>query len=212
MKRKSKKSTWSKRKSLYTNSLAGFAIIIIPLFTIFLGTKRPPSQYTLSMIGNRFDYRFQYILWGIITGGLLVYYILHLFKKSNYTEKRAKKFLIWSDIFLMLTVLIPALEEIMPLFAFMHRFFAAAFGISLIASLYFFILYISKDDNTVKRRYLMMLFVIVAGSVFFYFIFGNTGIFELFFFISITLYLIILSTLLKKLEDRKQEKDEMENG
>ncbi|MBN2852264.1 MAG: DUF998 domain-containing protein [Clostridia bacterium] len=201
-----------KRENNYANFLAGFAIIVIPLFTIFLGTKRPPTKYTLSMIGNRFDYRFEYIIWGIVTGGLLVYYILYLFKRANYSNNKAKRFLIWSDVFLVLTVIIPALEEIMPVFAFMHRFFAAAFGVSLVLSLYFFILYLSKGNNIVKRRYLMMLFMVVAGSVFSLFVFGNTGIFELFFFISISLYLIILSTLLKKLEDRKYKKDETDNG
>ncbi len=205
MKDKKNQIIITKEEKQFTRLIAIFAIIVIPLYTIIFGIKKPPSIYTLSMIGNRFDFRLEYIIWGIITGGLFVYYLFYLFKRANFTDNRAKIFLILSDVFLVLTVLIPALEEIMPVFAFMHRFFGVAFALSLVLAVYFFVLYLSKGHNQVKRRYLLSLFTVVAGSIFSLFVFGNTGIFELYFFISISLYLILVSTLMKKLETKKNK-------
>lgn len=176
----------------YLNYLAIFALIAIPLFTWLFGTRESPLDYTLSMIGNKLGYRINFITWGISIGLLLTFFLLRLYVLKSFRNPRARRLLIWSLIFLILTVLIPAVEHL-PILKKLHAIAAVAFGLSLSASLYMFVRYLHSIDEKVSIRSLWMLLTVVFGSILLFFLFGNTGVFELFFFFSITLFLFILS-------------------
>ncbi len=176
----------------YFNYLAVFALIAIPLFTWLFGTRESPLDYTLSMIGNKLGYRINFITWGIATGALLAFYLLRLYVMKSFRHPRARRLILWSYIFLVLTVLIPAVEHL-PILKKLHAIAAVAFGLSLSASLYLFIRFLHSIDKKVSIKSMWMLLTVVLGSIFLFFLFGNTGVFELFFFFSITIFLLLLS-------------------
>jgi hypothetical protein len=57
------------------------------LVTVVYGTLENPLEYTLSNIGNFFDYRLFFIIWAIITGIAIQSSIVALFKLEEYVPK-----------------------------------------------------------------------------------------------------------------------------
>ena len=62
----------------------------------------------------------------------------------------------------------------------------------------FFVQYLGEIDENISAWSLKWGQIIVGGSVLSLFIFGKTGIFELFFLLSFTIFLIALSAWLRK--------------
>ncbi len=191
---------WLRREELLKNRmtyLAVFIIIFIPLYTYLFATRESPLQYTMSMIGNKLGYRLNFIIWGVVTGLLLTFYVLRLYILRSFHHKRARKLLIWSLVFLVLTVAIPAMDHL-PILSRLHALSAVAFALSLTASLYLFIRHQESVHRKITMRSLWMLYAVVGGSVLLFFLFGNTGVFELFFFFSLSLFLGLLNRWLKR--------------
>lgn len=178
-----------------------FALIttsIILITTLSFGTRESPFAYTLSMIGNRFDARLNFIIWGVVTAGLLILLVLHIFKLGAFKHETARKHLIRSGVFLILTVLTPAIEELWPILHRLHAIYGALFGLSLVASIYYFIKYLEAFNEKLFSISFFLLMLSAGGSAALFFLFGNTGLFELFFFISISLVLLFLEFAMKR--------------
>jgi len=171
--------------------LAAVAIVLVPLSTYFLGTKASPLNYSLSMIRNELGYRIKFIAWGITTGLLLTFFIIRLYELESFRDRKARRFLMASLIFLVLTVFIPYMEDLWVLSK-LHNITAFLFGVSLIASLYLFIQFLADNHKKIYHWSMKRFYLIVGGSVFLYFIFGSTGIFEQYFFLSLSIFLGIL--------------------
>ncbi len=172
--------------------LSTAAIIIIPLYTFWFGTQQNPFNYTLSMIGNRFDRMTEFIIWGIVTGLLLVFYISTLFKRASYKDKRSRRLLIYSHIFLVLTCVTPAIEEVNAFTHKLHALFGTLFAVSLCLSLYFFIRFLRLRHEQIASKITYYFLFVVLGSVLMMVVFGNSGIFELFFFLTLSVLLFLL--------------------
>ena len=197
---------WFRRETLLRNRmtwLAIFIIIFIPLYTYLFATRESPMQYTMSMIGNKLGYRLNFIIWGIVTGLLLTFYVLRLYILRSFHHKRARKLLLWSLVFLVLTVAIPAMEHL-PILSRLHALSAVAFALSLTASLYLFIRHLESTNKKITLRSLWMLYVVVGGSILLFFLFGNTGVFELFFFFSLSVFLGLLNRWLRRYDRHRQ--------
>ncbi len=177
--------------------LALFAIVVIPVYTWLFGTRYSPLDYTLSMIGNKLGYRLNFIIWGTVTGLLLTFFVVRLYVLHSFNHPRARRLLILSLVFLILTVLIPAMEHL-PILKKLHAVTAVAFGISLTLSLYLFIRYLASLNREVSIRSLWALYLVMGGSVMLFFLFGNTGIFEIFFFFSISIFLLLLNRWIRR--------------
>jgi len=183
----------------YMKYFALFALLIIPLYTYLFATKESPFYYTISMIGNQFDYRMGFIVWGVITGFLLTFYIGRLYVLKSFKNARGHRLLIWSHVFLILTVAIPAVDHL-PFLKKLHMVMAVLFGLSLLTSLYLFIRYLGEIDQRISLKSSWMLLIVLGGSLGLFFLLGNTGVFELFFFFSLTIFLVILKYWLKPYE------------
>lgn len=188
------------RVKWYSRWIAGFTIIAIPVFTLLFSFKQSPFQYTLSQMGNFFgwDHRLDFIIWGIITGACFMVYIGYLFRRVNFRNKRANVWLVLANVFLVLTVLTPSIKEIYPISTRLHFLYSGLFALSLILTTSFFEQYLGEIDEKISAWSLKWAQIIVGGSVVSLFIFGKTGIFELFFLLSFTAFLIALSTWLRK--------------
>lgn len=188
------------RNDAYFGSfLAGVIIALVPLYTFWFGTLQNPFNYTLSMIGNRYDKMTEFIIWGSVTGVLLFLFIINLFKKASYENPRAKRMLIYSIVFLVLTVITPAMEEINKLTHRLHALFGTLFAVFLSASLYFFIKYLRRINEEVFSKSLVFFNVVIFGSLSLFIVFGNNGIFELFFFLSLSIFLWVLKKWLNQI-------------
>ena len=172
--------------------LATIAIILIPVYAISFGFEQNPFTYTFSMIGNQFDKMTEFIIWGAVTGGAFVFFIGMLFKQAAYKEKKARRLLIWSNIFLVLCVATPAIREIDPIAHKLHALWGGLFGISLCISIYLFIKHLIATNKNISPKTLMYYNIVVIGSIACYLFFGNTGVFELFFFITLSVLLMVL--------------------
>lgn len=181
--------------------LAIFAVLVIPTYTFLFGTKESPFYFTLSMIGNLVEYRTGFIIWGVVTGLLITFYVYRLYVLKAFQHRKAKKLLFGSLMFLVLTVIIPAVEEL-PFLKKLHAVMAVLFALSLTASLYLFIRFLGQIDQQITVRSTWMLFTIVGVSVGLFFLLGNTGIFELFFFFSLSLFLILLKVWLRPYQSK----------
>jgi len=188
------------RRMVFSGVMATLAIILVPLYTLWFGTRQNPMEYTLSMFANRFDQMTEFFIWSTVTGLLIAYYIFRLYGKVDFRNKKARHSLILSSIFLILTALTPAVEEVNALTHKLHFMFAAFFALFLFLSIYFFSRYLKSIDETVSRKSSRYLFLVVLGSSLVYLIFGDNAMFELFFFLSLSVFLIFLNRWIKRLD------------
>ena len=184
-----------------------FGLISVPIMTFLLAIKESPFNYTFSMIGNWFDYRTEFIIWGIFTGILLTIFLIHLYKKTEFRNKKSFRFAYASGIFLILSVITPTTREPVekalrePHFD-LHLVWSLAFIVFFLVSLCLFSKYLSYINKNLSIKSLRFLLISVGGSIFLLTFFGMTGIFELFFFVSVSIYLIIIEKDLTKIKKR----------
>ena len=197
----------------FNEQIISFSIITVPILTLIFGLRKSPFDYTLSMIGNWYDYYTRFVLWGIITSILLFISIYHIYQSANFKNRKAIRFLILSVIFLVLTVLTPTIseepiqKELREIFVFnFHGLFGFAFSFFLILSLYLFSMYLSSVDEKLSLKSFRWLLITVGGSIITLFIFGMTGIFEIFFFVSLSIFLFIINIGIKKKLKKDKEK------
>lgn len=183
----------------FNETLISFVLFMVPIYTFFFAFKESPFNYTFSMIGNYFDYRVNFIIWGAITAILLLISIIHIYNNSKFEDKRAHRYVKLSILFLVLTVITPTanddsiygpLSKRFPFFN-IHGIFGFMFGLFLILSLLLFSKYLSAVNKEVSIRSIKLLLITVGGSLSTLFIFGMTGIFELFFFLFLSIFLLI---------------------
>ena len=171
------------------------AIIMILFGTYLFGTKASPLQYTFSMIGNKLGHRLSFVIWGVVTGLLLIFCVKKLYDFKSFKDTRATKLLVWSYIFLLLTVFIPTLETL-PILKKIHLVTGVAFGISLMISLFLFLQFIHESNQELYNSSMVLFNIVLFGSIGLYFIVGNTGIFEFFFFYTLSIFLFFLQNKL----------------
>ena len=183
---------------------AFLSILIIPVYTIAFGTKESPFEYTLSNIGNFFnqDHNTSFIIWGTVTGLCFVIYMLYTFTKLDYKNKKARRYLIASNICLFLTVITPAMKDIMPFLHFMHVIYSTLFALFLVASIMLFIQYLSETNARISRLAFYLLLATVAVPVLTLFFMGLNGIVEILFFVCISIFLVTLNIILDLIDTK----------
>ncbi len=193
-----------KKKHYLKLSLKAFfaflSVVTVPVYTIIFGTKESPFDYTLSNIGNFFDYNTSFILWGIVTGTCLAGYLLYTFTKLDYKNRKAKRYLISSNVFLFLTVITPAIKDIMPFWHFMHVIYSGLFALFLIVSIMLFVQYFSEVNKRLGKLAYSLLTATVAIPVLTLFFMGLNGVVEILFFICISVFLLVLNIILDFVE------------
>jgi len=171
-------------------------LIAALVLTAIYGTLENPIEYTLSNIGNFFEYRLFFIIWAIIAGFAIQVSILALFKLENYQARAKYTFAVLASIFLIVTAFIPALKDIYPFWHWLHTFFAVLHALFMLLSLVPFVLWVSRENPRLRRVLQIWLLVIWFGSIIPLVIFGKSGLFELWFFITFILFLLYLSLML----------------
>jgi hypothetical protein len=164
------------------------------IFTAVYGTLQDPFQYTFSKIGNRFDpaLRIVFITWSIYTGLAIQLSILALFRLENYKKKLQYIFIIVAVVFLVLTALLPSLEE-WPFFQDLHIVAGGLFALFITVGFVPFMRWVAKENIRLRRAVYIWISVIWVGSISFMLLLGNTGVFELFFFCTFIIFLLYIT-------------------
>lgn len=164
------------------------------IFTIIYGTIQNPFQYTFSKIGNRFDpaLRYVFITWSLFTGLAIQASIIALFKLENYENRRHYLFIYVGVLFLVLTALLPSLDK-WPLFQDLHIVAGVVFALFITMGFLPFMRWVAMENPRLRRSVYIWLGVIWVGSISFMIIFGNTGLFELFFFCTFIIFLLYIT-------------------
>lgn len=189
-------------------------LLITLLMTAIYGTLENPFKYTLSNIGNFFTYREVFIIWAIIAVIAIQTACVTLFRLENFKQKRSFTFLVYASIALVATAIIPALKDKFPFWHFVHLLTSFNYAIFLILGLQPFLSFISRENPRLRKSIMIWQYVIIGGSFLAVIIFGMSGIFEIWFIASVTLFLLYLSLILyeenivkKSVELLRNEKD-----
>ena len=74
----------------YVTLASSFVLLYVLWSTYDIGTKLDPKEHTISQIGN-YGFRLEFIIWGITTGALFLWYILRLFELEEFKNKHVIK-------------------------------------------------------------------------------------------------------------------------
>lgn len=164
------------------------------IFTAIYGTIQNPFQYTFSKIGNIFTFanRVLFIVWSMYTGFAIQSSILALFNLEKYKNKRHITFVLISVGFLLATALAPSLPEL-PFWTWVHLITAGLFGLFITLGFYPFVFWVARENPRLKRIIYIWFGVTWGGAIAWYFMLGNTGMFEIWFFILFIVFLLYLS-------------------
>jgi transposase len=166
------------------------------LFTVIFGTLENPIEYTFSKIGNRFNNRILFIIWALFTGVTIQFSVIQLFRLERYSLSKAYKYILISSFFLIFSSLAPALDETYPIWTWIHIIAAGLFMLFLTLSIAPFMKFVSKENPRLRLVIKIWTGIIWGGSVFWMIVLGNTGIFELWGFGSVLIFLLYLSLTL----------------
>lgn len=181
-----------RRRRIFVMSLLLASLIL----TVIYGTLENPLQYTLSKIGNYFTYRWLFIAWAIITGFAIQIASLVLFHVEEYQAKHPYVYNSLSAIFLVITAIIPSLSKIYPFWHFLHTLFAIFYAFFVFMSINPFVVWVSRNNPRLRFFLNTWLGVIWIGALFPLLLFGNSGMFELWFFVTMIIFLLYLSLVL----------------
>ena len=186
-------------KKKVVKALVILALIAVCAYTVWFGTIKNPVDYTMSTIGNYFGQRTGFILWGAVTGILLVACISHIYKTAGCNDVSSDRFLALSFAFLILTVLIPNVKEISWTFFFIHVAASVLFACSLLISIVFFMRYLYLKKRSLYQKTLKLLIVCIAIPLAIIAGYGKlTGVAEISFFVCISLFLLVINSHLGK--------------
>ena len=179
--------------------LAAAALIAVCAFTLWFGTIKNPIDFTMSKIGNNFSYRPIFILWGIMTGLLLVYSVSHMYERAGYYNKHSHNLLAVSYAFLVLTVLVPCMKETMEFLYYVHVAFSFLFPTVMLISLFRFIRYLYLVKYNVFKKAVKILSLCMAFPAGLLLTYGKlTGVAEISFFVCISIFLAAINVYLAK--------------
>lgn len=166
------------------------------VLTVVYGTMENPIQYTLSKIGNRFNNRIFFIVWAMFTGTAIQTSVVALFRLEKYDMTRSYKYIAIGTAFLVVSALTPALMEVYPLWTWIHIISAGLYALFFSLSVAPFLYWVSRENPRLQTVIKVWAIVIWAGSIIWVLLLGNTGIFELWFFLSALVFLLYLSLTL----------------
>jgi len=167
------------------------------LFTVIYGTLENPFQYTFSKIGNRFTFgkRVVFIVWAISTGTIIQATILALFEIEKYKNKLHTGYIVTASVFLIATSLAPSLE-IFPFWTQIHLITAGLCALFLTLGFLPFGLWVARENPRLTKVIYIWTSITWGGGIFWYIALGNTGMFEIWFFIFFLVFLLYLSLTL----------------
>jgi hypothetical protein len=172
-------------------------LMLAVVSTLVFGTLRNPLLFTLSNIGNYFDFRGFFIAWAIIVGSAIQYAILSLFQLEEYRPNHRLKniLVVLSAILLIATAIVPAFKDAYPGWHIVHYITAGLYAACIFVTLFPFAIFITRENPRLRKVIFVWLAVIWGGSVLALVFFGKVGMFEMWFLVGNLLFLLYLSLI-----------------
>lgn len=164
-------------------------LTVILIFTVIYGTLEDPFRYSFSNLGNHFPYRDWYVAWAFVTGFSLYFSVISLFELTDFQCGYARLSMMGVPFFLTVTALIPSVKQ-MPFLQDLHRWTTFFFVMCMIFSVHPFLLWLAKKKPHLNKLLLQWQLAILGGTMLLLIFQGQTGMFELWFFV-MTLSLLI---------------------
>lgn len=188
-----KQLTRNRRYRMWILAFLLFAL----LFTISYGSIENPFQYTFSKIGNRFNIgnRVLFIVWAISTGTIIQASIIALFKIEGYKNNRHMYFIFFGSFFLVASAVIPSLPHL-EFWTTMHLITAGLFALFLTLGFFPFAIWVARENPRLTKVIYVWMIITWGGGSFWYIALGNTGMFEMWFFVCLIIFILYLSLVL----------------
>jgi len=182
------------RQRMFIISYLLFALVL----TIAFGTLEDPFRYTLSNIGNRFGWgpRLMFIIWAVIAGSAIEISFIFIMKLIRYSNRKCNLFIGLTTGSIILTGLIPALKNELPFWHNLHLITSGLIAFFFLFALAPLVKYILTIIPEYKWFIYGWMVVIWAGSITLLILFNITAMFEIWFFVTIILFLIYLTVIL----------------
>jgi len=172
-----------RKKHYYKKVVFGiFGILIIPAYGYLFALNGPGGDLiivTFSQIGSRYGAIESLIFWGIMTS---LYYFLFL-DYLFYLTGSKNIFLLFnlalSCLSILVTVFLPFAPTMFPVAAQTHNFLARVSAVSIVVTLFVFILVYLKIDKTIFYKSLALFIVVVAINVVVLLFFGISSLFQI---------------------------------
>lgn len=174
-------------------------LAFICFYTILLASTAGWTDTNLSVIGNFYDRKLAFLFWGIFTGFYFFNYTRKLFLLAGYHGRLSKILLFLSMLLLIFSVTTPYLPEELPLQSQLHILFAFVSPLLLTASLFLFLLFLTKSTRKLCRPLWYVLTIILCISVLLLFQLGFvSSLLEIFVVISTSIFLKLLTVTVQK--------------
>ncbi len=183
-------NTWTfENRSIYIVLLLVLNIII----TLIYGNIENPNLYTLSMIASLHNpiYYLLFLVWGLVYSLSTYIVMVSLYHENQCDSYKRIWILIVSVLTLLLTVLVPANPKYKILHGF-HIGLSVLYVFLFSIGLHVFIHDATKGYSKIRIMYILWLVITWPGSLVVFYLYGRTGIFEMWFFVNIPLILISL--------------------
>lgn len=166
------------------------------VLTLVYGLLETPFIYTLSNIGNLFEYRLFFIVWSMITGISIQFTVVVLFRLEGYKTKYGYTYIGLSAAFLIITALVPAIANVYKILWVVHTATATLHALFFFLAVVPFSLWVSKENPRLRKIIYVWQIIIYGGSISMLIIFQRGGLFELWFYVTNIIYLLFLSLVL----------------
>ena len=171
-------------------------LVLALVFTFVYGTLEDPFVYTLSNIGNFFNYRVVFIIWSIVSALAIEFAVLALFKLEEYPNRTGYTFIYIATVLIIITGIVPALKETYPLWHYIHTGTSGALAIALYIAIVPFSKWVSKENPRLRKTIIVWQIAIWIGSILMIVLYWHSALFEIWFFVSTILFLLYLSLVL----------------
>lgn len=187
-----------KRQRMFIITYLLFALVL----TIAFGTLQDPLRYTLSNIGNRFGWgpRLMFIIWALISGSAIEIAFIYIMKLIRYSDRLTYMFIGLTSLSIILTGIVPALKNEFPFWHMLHFITSGSIAFFFLLALVPLIRKIIVLIPEFKTLIFVWMGIIWAGSITVLILFKWSAMFEIWFFVTIILFLIYLSFYLYEKE------------
>lgn len=153
---------------------------VIPIFTLYMGTKDNILTVSMSAMGNTsVSVHLLFIIWTLVFCGYFASFVGYLLMLTKNTHSKIRGFVTFATAVLIVGNVFPFLPELFPGFAGMHNLFAQISSISLAIILMLFTLTLRNSYSILFKKALLFVLIIWAVLIALMAIFGTRSITEM---------------------------------
>ena len=169
-----------------------FLLLLNISMTAFYANVEDPFLNTFSMTGNRYDdiHNVIFLVWAMVIAGTTYYVIRQIILLFDDKSHWRLKILIHNSALLVLITLMPARLD-MPFIRWTHIVLSGVYVILLTLILHPYVSKVFKD-SFMRLPMNVWMVLIWAGGIAFYFSYGHNSIYEMWFFIIVSVLLIFM--------------------